>query len=207
MAKVMNYQMKVTLLGVKPQIWRRIEVSEELNLKKLHQVIQIVMGWKDCHLHEFTVAGARYGAIWSGDDDPPLDERKVKVKDVAARCKVFGYEYDFGDEWEHEIRIEKAIEDGILLPAQFIDGRRAGPPEDCGGPLAYMDLVKVVSNPRHPDFKEKMAWLGRRKYDAEKIDERKIHLTLGNHGPRLTARELDQVIRRRQQFRTRQAAG
>jgi hypothetical protein len=131
------YQLKVVLQGISPMIWRRLLVCGDSTIADLHYIVQIAMGWSDDHLHQFRIHGKRYGiyrigGIWFSDDPD-----SVRLKDLGLRINErFFYEYDFTDDWQHLIRVE-----AILAPEPHrhypvcIDGRRACPPEDCGGSL------------------------------------------------------------------------
>lgn len=159
------YQMKVTLLGTKPPIWRRVLVPSDFTLEKLHLVIQSVMGWTDSHLHEFRIGKETYGM-------PNPEERLMgmpltKSERTARLGKVLDYEgakaeyiYDFGDDWIHTLTVEKILdpEPGKFYPI-CIAGKLQGPPEDCGGPYGYSELLKILSDPKHPEHKERKEWL------------------------------------------------
>ncbi len=166
------YQLKVTLRGVRPAIWRRLQVPSTLNLGQLHHVLQISMGWTDSHLHQFSVAGECIGVpdphdLWGA---PAFDERKFRLEQIAQATSRFTYEYDFGDGWTHDVVIEGAEVLPELNPDQIcLGGRRACPPEDCGGPYGYGDLLQAVLNPKHPDHAEKLDWLGSH-WDPEAFD-------------------------------------
>lgn len=165
------YQLKVTLKESKPPIWRRVLVPGSVTLYKLHQILQSVMGWEDYHLHQFTVDGIRYG---EPDPDFGLDiksERRVKLNQIAPEVKDrFVYEYDFGDSWEHQILVEKILppQPGARYPI-CIAGKRACPPEDCGGIWGYADFVEAVQDSRHPEHNAMRDWVGR-PFDPEAFD-------------------------------------
>ena len=149
------YQLKVTLLDTKPPIWRRIVVDGSTTLDGLHEVIQAAFGWWNCHLHEFEIGGDRYGVPdpdW--DIGPPtIDERTTRLDAVATEGASFQYTYDFGDNWRHKVAVEKvtAANPSTRLP-HCLGGRRACPPEDCGGPWGYQDLLDSLSGrPGHTD--------------------------------------------------------
>src|SRR5262249_20713757 len=155
------YQLKVTLRDIRPPIWRRIQVAGDTKLDKLHRIIQIVMGWTDSHLHQFVVGDAYYGT-----PDPELpeveSERRGRLSAVAPKEKAkFAYEYDFGDNWEHEILVEKILppEPGVRYP-RCLAGRRSGPPEDSGGVWGYADLLEALADPSHPEHDEFREWVG-----------------------------------------------
>jgi len=153
------YQIKLTLLGISPPIWRRLRVAGDTTLAKLHEVIQQAMGWTNSHLHAFWIGSEMYGP-----PDPEMDMRdyrRIRLSDVAAERGSFRYEYDFGDGWEHEIRVEKVLkaEPGVKYPV-CLAGRRARPPEDCGGPYGYAQLLSILKNPRHAEYEERRDWVG-----------------------------------------------
>jgi Plasmid pRiA4b ORF-3-like protein len=133
--------LKVTLRGVKPPIWRRLLVPSTMTLGDLHLAIQAAMGWEDCHLHAFDIDGRRYGDRRTVDD--VADENRLTLssllKSGVARCT---YTYDFGDDWEHTVEIEKTqpAVDGEAYP-RCVAGKGACPPEDCGGPWGYQHLL------------------------------------------------------------------
>jgi len=132
------YQLKVTLLGARPSIWRRVHVPGAVNLEKLHRIIQCAMGWTNSHMHQFKVGKTYYGTTYPDDFDGTTetkDERKNNLSEILTKLKAkLVYEYDFGDSWEHEVLLEKILspESGIRYPV-CVDSKRACPPEDCGG--------------------------------------------------------------------------
>lgn len=165
------YQLKVTLKRIKPPIWRRVQVPGNITLYRLHKILQVVMGWYNYHLYQFVIDGTYY----SDPDDEGLIEvknaRRRKLKDVVGQEKKrFIYEYDFGDGWEHEIIVEKILspDPGKRYPV-CLNGRRACPPEDCGGPWGYADLLEILADPGHPQYEEMRAWAGE-DFDPEKFD-------------------------------------
>ncbi len=172
------YQLKVTLLDTKPPIWRRLLVPAGLTLEALHGVLQVAIGWTDSHLHEFRVGRKRFGVPDPEDqlmDLPPVsDERKAHLFMVLgkARAKAI-YTYDFGDNWEHAIVVEKVLppDPGAAYP-MCVGGKLRCPPEDCGSIPGYYNLLEVIRDPTHEEHEEMMDWLGG-EYDPEafSIDE------------------------------------
>lgn len=171
------YQLKVTLTDSRPPIWRRIQVPSDITLGKLHRILQAAMGWTDSHLHRFDVKGVSYGLA-----DPELDfrsERSAKLNEVApTEGFKFRYEYDFGDSWMHNIVVEK------ILPADpdqrypvCIKGKRACPPEDCGGVWGYAELEETLKDPSHPEHEEMMEWLDG-DFDPEAFDLEQVNQEL-----------------------------
>ena len=156
------YQLKVTLLGTKPPVWRRLLVRPSTTLLSLHQAIQAAFGWAGYHLHEFEIDGVRYGTDdGEGWGPPPKDERRVRIGDVAAEGTKVDYVYDFGDDWRHLAVVEKlvAAERGASYP-RCTGGRRACPPEDCGGVWGYQDFIEAISSPDHDQHEEMLEWVG-----------------------------------------------
>lgn len=165
------WQLKITLKHSTPPIWRRILVPGDTSLAKLHRILQIVMGWWDCHLHQFTIQGRDYGV-----PDRELqefgnriqNEENAKLMDAVDGVKDrFVYEYDFGDDWLHQIVVEKIVprEEGQRYPV-CVAGKRSCPPEDCGGIWGYEDLLKAISDPKHPEHESMTEWIGAR-FDPE----------------------------------------
>lgn len=169
------YQLKVTLRGARPPIWRRLLVPASTKLSKLHDVLQIAMGWTDSHLHMFRVGGVDYGVPSEDDWNELIDERTATLADVLPRAKSkLIYEYDFGDGWEHEVLVEKALdaEPGATYPV-CVAGRRACPPEDCGGVWGYADFLDAVKNPAHPEHDEMLEWIGG-DFDPDRFDPDRV---------------------------------
>lgn len=158
------YRFKVSIKDIRPPVWRRIEVPAEVTLAGLHDVLQTAVGWTDSHLHQFDIGGTLFGRPDPDDRDWGLsvrDERRVRLRDVVGvRVKRFRYEYDFGDGWEHQIAVEGilAAEPGVDYP-RCTAGRRACPPEDCGGPWGYVELLAAVGDPDHSEHREMREWL------------------------------------------------
>jgi Plasmid pRiA4b ORF-3-like protein len=172
--------LKIVLKDVRPQVWRRLRVPGSFTLAHLHDVLQTAMGWQDSHLHQFMVN--RIGFTHLVPDEPPemRDERQLRLSDLARRGKKFTYEYDFGDGWEHELVVEGVDADATDSAATCVDGKRACPPEDCGGPWGYMNLLKILANPRHREHGEMREWAG--DFDPSDFDVAKINRTLLKRG-------------------------
>jgi Plasmid pRiA4b ORF-3-like protein len=181
--------LKITLRRIRPPIWRRVRVSGDMSLRDLHGVIQTAMGWRDQHLHEFEVGGRVYGAPALDGGGP--DDRGVASEGnaglgalVAAGVRRFRYVYDFGDDWEHEVTVEKV---GPLDPARpypsLIAGRRACPPEDCGGVPGYCQILEALAEPKAEEHEELLAWVGD-DFDPERLDLDAIDRQLTGLGTR-----------------------
>lgn len=156
------HQFKVTLLGIKPPIWRRIAVPSDYSLGELHYVLQLAMGWTDSHLHDFRIGDTTYGDPEQLEELGDEDEWYAPLTHVAptARSRM-RYMYDFGDSWEHDILVEKVgPPDPDTRYPVCLAGKRAGPPEDCGGVWGYADLLKAQADPDNPEYDEIREWIG-----------------------------------------------
>lgn len=173
------YQLKITLWGSKPSIRRRIQVKSNITLEKLHEILQVVMGWNNYHLHQFIIDGIYYGTPESEDDFEMKDERRVKLDSVVTRANdSFTYEYDFGDSWEHQIILEKILSPETDVHYPFcVKGVGSCPPEDCGGIWGYYDLLEAIQNPDHPDHEDMLEWVGE-EFDPEAFDLEAINKEL-----------------------------
>jgi hypothetical protein len=172
------YQIKITLRHVRPPVWRRILVPPDIKLPRLHDVFQVVMGWTDSHMHAFRMGNEQYG-VSSGDfPDMFRSERNVRLDQLAGVGGRLVYEYDFGDGWEHDILIEKSLpaEKGKRYPV-CVTGKRTCPPEDCGGPWGYENLLKVLRDPRNEEHEEMLEWIGG-DFDAEAFDLEEVNAGL-----------------------------
>jgi hypothetical protein len=173
------YQIKVTLTEIMPPIWRRIQVTDETRLDRVHEILQIVMGWTDIHLHEFRSGGILYGDTSMDTGRDMKNEKRVTLSGLISREKTkFSYIYDWGDHWEHEILLEKIIplHTGPRYPV-CLAGKRACPPENCGGPSGYEELLKILSDPTHPEHEDKFNWLPG-DFDSEKFDMESVNKRL-----------------------------
>jgi len=179
------YQIKVTLRGSKPPIWRRIQVEADTTLAELHAILQAVMGWWDYHLHQFVIGGTYYGVPHPDYMVDMIDENEVPLNEVADAGSKFIYEYDFGDSWQHVLQVEKILEPepGQRYPV-CVKGRRAAPPEDFGGIPMYNYFMEALRNPEHPDYPgnpELLEWLGD-EFDPAAFDLEEINAALRELG-------------------------
>ncbi len=160
------FQFKITLLGIKPAIWRRIQVPD-CTLADLHEYIQAAFGWENCHLHQFEIDGVRYsqpapdGGDFGMDFEDETDVLLSKLLPKSAKRTRWVYEYDFGDGWRHEILFEgfPPIDPKVKAPL-CLEGERACPPEDCGGPPGYVNYLDAIADPEHEQHDEMMEWRG-----------------------------------------------
>lgn len=179
------YQLKITLSGSKPAIWRRFVVDSEIKLSKLHYAIQIVMGWTNSHLHQYRQKNVIYGEPqedlgWGfGSKYKTVDENDYRLSQVLTKPKdKIVYEYDFGDSWDHDLVLEKILEkDQNVNSPLCLEGAMACPPEDCGGIGGYYDMLETIKNPEDPEYENILDWLGD-EFDPEDFDLEKINKRL-----------------------------
>ncbi len=179
-----TFQLRVTLEDIYPPIWRRVLVPANITLAKLHDVIQAAMGWTNSHLHEFRIGDAKYSIPDRELDDiygPDHDEQDYRLDQVISHAGMtFGYVYDFGDHWEHEIIVEDILHSDTKRPsASCLDGERSGPPEDVGGPYTYPEFLDVLADPDHEEHEHYVEWLGDG-YDPEAFDVAEVNERLGD---------------------------
>lgn len=162
-SKDLVYRFKIVLQDINPPIWRRIETTD-VTLQQLHALIQTAMGWTNSHLHQFEIAGRHYADPRFMDDTETIDYSRLRVSALVAEHGSnlrMGYEYDFGDGWQHEVVLEEVTESehGTKYP-RCIDGARACPPEDVGGVYGFADFVEAITNPSHKEYDDFMEWHG-----------------------------------------------
>ena len=151
----------VQIDDIKPPIWRRIVVDGDITLRMLHHIFQAAFGWTDSHLHEFTIDNTSYQMLDNENvldfmeemsDPPVLDDRKAKLQRLVQPGQQFIYTYDYGDSWRHIVKVE-AIETRAepMYCATILAGKRAGPPEDVGGPGGYAEFLDTITKRRDSD--------------------------------------------------------
>ncbi|MFD4977911.1 plasmid pRiA4b ORF-3 family protein [Streptomyces sp. NPDC058424] len=178
------HTIKVTLDGSRPPIWRRLQVPSTTTLQQLHHLIQVAFGWEDYHMWAFEAGRERYGVA---DRDLGIRSAASKrVGDVAPLVgSRLGYTYDFGDNWEHDVLVEAvdAAEPGIAYP-RCLTGRRACPPEDCGGVWGYDYLIEILADPSHDEHEERLEWLGMNtadQFDPAEFDLAEVNKALSDY--------------------------
>ena len=180
------YQIKVSLRGAKPPIWRRLLVRDNTSLHGLHQIIQDAMGWQNCHLYHFDTGETRYTEYFDDGfiNDNEVPASSTRLGDLKLRKgDTVWYLYDFGDDWLHEIRVEEICptERDSKYP-RCLAGRRACPPEDCGGIYGYDRMLSVLRSRANPERQEYLEWLGQ-DWDPDAFDpEATDTLILQVHG-------------------------
>ena len=161
-----TYQLKISLEGTKPPIWRRLLVNSDIKLDTFHLALQITMGWTNSHLHQFISKDQKFYGV--KDDEFAIegfemqDETTTRLSQLLkAEKDHIIYEYDFGDGWMHKVILEKilAFDPDKKLP-YCVTGKRACPPEDCGGIWGYADLLETLKDPEHEEYAEMIEWLG-----------------------------------------------
>lgn len=176
------YQFKVTLKEIKPLIWRRIQVPATYTFWDLHVAIQDAMGWLDYHLHQFNIQNSKSGR----EDEIGMPHEEYENNTLAGweapiasyfslENKKAKYIYDFGDDWKHRILLEKILpqKPGLHYPI-CIAGKRACPPEDCGGVWGYENLLEIIQDKKHEEYESTMDWLGGR-FNPEEFDVKNVH--------------------------------
>ncbi len=181
-AKVPIYRLKITLRDIHPPIWRSIEVAGNIRLDRLHLMFQAAMGWCNGHLHSFSIDGVDYGMHNPDWDVDVENEKKFRLDDLVAMEKArFDYLYDFGDNWEHEVSVEKIApaEQGVKYP-RCLAGARACPPEDVGGIWGYENFLEAIRNPKHEEHAEYLEWVDGA-FDSEAFDVEEKDADLKNY--------------------------
>ena len=177
------YQLKVTLLDIKPPVWRRIQIPGSTYLDDLHLMIQAAMGWQNCHLHRFVINELVYGEPDPDFDDPPInDEVQFTLRQLVRRAgRHLMYMYDFGDGWNHDVAVEKIVapESDVVYPV-CLDGIRACPPEDVGGVWGYQEFLNALADPKHEEHESYLEWIGG-EFDPEKFDLDSANAALENY--------------------------
>jgi hypothetical protein len=152
-------RLKVTLDRVEPEVMRRLVVPLTIRLDRLHLTLQAAFGWTNTHLHAFTAGGVEWGG--PEPDFPAGDQlvnaRKIRLYDIVreTRAKTIRYLYDFGDDWQHVIKLERwfANTDTVGMPF-LLEASGRCPPEDIGGPEGYAALLAALADAAHPGHAE-----------------------------------------------------
>lgn len=176
------YLLKLSLFNIEPEIWRSLVVPGGITLDRLHDVIQIVTGWTDSHLHEFAIGNKRYTEYPESKDDGAECGRFRLMYLIKQKGRTFNYLYDFGDSWEHEIILEDSRYFNPKLQSQVecIEGARACPPEDVGGVPGYYKFCKALKDPKHEEHESYKEWFAGFPcydggFDSEKFDIEKVN--------------------------------
>lgn len=166
---------------IRPPVWRRLEIDGRISLAKLHHVIQAAFGWSDSHLHAFEINGMFYGQADADAGESSLrDERKAFVNRLVLAGDRFTYRYNFDDNWEHVITVENAVdvEDDPSGAAWILEGARACPPDDVGGPEGYYEFLDILTNKPKSDEAERLRrWIDG-DFDPERFDRRMANASI-----------------------------
>lgn len=175
------YELYVELEDIEPPIWRRLLVPATVTLPKLHDLLQLAMGWTNSHLHSFTVGNKTFGMteVDGAEELDMLDERKQTLEGVLGQsAREFIYEYDFGDSWRHRIAVKPLPKPNTDWHYPLcIGGARAAPPEDVGGPPGYEEFLAAINDPAHEEHDSMLTWVGG-VFDPEGFDLNAINRTL-----------------------------
>lgn len=185
-------------MGVVPPVWRSLLVAGDATLGWLHAVLQVSMGWTNSHLHVFRTSAGDFSD--TGFEMECGDEGGVRLMDVTpAYGAELEYEYDMGDGWSHRVTVESITgpQGPITRNAECVDGARACPPEDCGGPYGYGDLLEAIADPGHEEHESMLEWLGG-SFDPEAFDRAHVDACLKLlPWPRVTVSQLTRVLQKR----------
>ncbi len=163
-----SFDLRVSLRYIEPTIWRALSVPASMSLAALHEVLQVAFGWRNCHLHDFRVGDIRFALTSAEEEMFCVDERAAPLGAVARPGSKFVYQYDFGDDWQHDITVERVRHDGEQI-IRCTGGERACPPEDSGGPPGYAHLLEVLTDPSYEEYADLKQWVGRG-FDPEKFN-------------------------------------
>ena len=174
-------KLRIKIPDIKPGIWREILIKNDITFKVLHEIIQLSFGWTNSHLYNFDVNGILFSMPDKEFENNDLDVKNKITEFLIEKGQKAFYTYDFGDNWEHEIKIVDVLkkEKGIRYP-KCLDGRRNGPPEDCGGIPGYEDVIDALTGKDKSEHEDLLEWLGN--YDPEKFDIDKINKAILNPG-------------------------
>ena len=152
-------ELKVTLLGTKPSVYRILHIEKSRTFYELHIAIQIAFGWENYHMHEFRINDERIGEKEFLDDNTVLEGSNTLLSQkIIFEKQTFSYLYDFGDNWEHAIELVKFVEPKQTFYPKCIKGKRNAPPEDCGGIGGFLAFKEIMKNKKHPEHKEMIEW-------------------------------------------------
>jgi len=175
------YELYVELEDIEPLVWRRLLVPATITLPKLHDLLQLAMGWANSHLHSFTIADRTFGMAGVDDFDElnMLDERKHTLEaTLGERVREFVYEYDFGDSWRCRIAVKPLVRPNTEWSYPLCTGgARAAPPDDVGGAPGYEEFLAAIKDPEHEEHDNMLAWIGGA-FDPEGFDLNAINRTL-----------------------------
>jgi hypothetical protein len=171
------YAIKVTLLDTRPPVWRRILVPRDITLRNLHRTLQTVTGWTNSHVHQFVLPRQKHTGPRHVVGTKVTNENRTKLGEliwtVGARLR---YEYDFGDGWQHELLLEEVLLGDESFHQICVAGKRSCPPEDCGGPHGFAELLTALQDTNHPHYDQVIEWLG--DFDPESFSKDEVNRRL-----------------------------
>ena len=180
-----RYLLKIRLLDIKPEIYRNFVVPANITLDRLHDVLQIVMGWKDAHLHGFTIGMKSYTEDPESEEDGAQEGMFRLVDLLEEEGRTFGYLYDFGDCWQHEITIlsNRHVDPDSQSRLECVEGAGACPPEDVGGVPGYFEFCQALRDPKHEEHERYKSWYASFPwydtiFDSERYDIEKVNSEL-----------------------------
>jgi len=174
----------VAVRGVEPTIWRRLEVRLDLTLAQLHEILQVAFDWNGSHLHAWDVGSRRFGRPDLMDEADVADDRKIYLQYVPLDIgQAMEYWYDFGDGWRVRVQVEAVLATADRPAARCLNGRRASPPDDAGGPPGYAEMLAVLAGPPTPRRRELRQWVGE-DFDPEGFDADDINAALARRNRR-----------------------
>ncbi len=178
------HHFEVALQRVEPTVWREIQVPSDYSFWDLHVAIQDAMGWLDYHLHEFEIASPTTGELERigipddafDDEQPALPSWGLQISDYfSSEYPRATYTYDFGDDWLHTVTLRGVVERVPRMKyPRCVAGKRACPPEDCGGELGYEGFLDAIQNPQHEEHDSMLEWVGG-SFDPEAFDAKSVH--------------------------------
>ena len=183
------FKFRIELEGSHPTISREFLIPSDFTFYKLHHTVQIVMGWENYHLYEFSIDSYRIGQQYEEDGfngpNEIIDSKTIKIGDVLkSQGQKLDYLYDFGDYWQHSLTLERIIEDLSIPFPICCSGNLSCPPEDVGGLPGFYDFLKIMNKPKHPEYKELKTWVQSKlvavdnKYDPMKFYNERVNFIL-----------------------------
>ena len=171
---------------------RTLLIPTDRDFFQLHCILQNAFGWEDRHLHEFILEEGSSGrpekivTLTEELEDAPegiicLDSLQTMLKDVFPKYESILYVYDFGDEWVHRIRLKRLVEDCPTPYPQCHAAEGDAPMEDCGGPMGFDRIRRILADPKHPEHKEIRSWVGSSGWKHRNLEEiqRRVRFNLG----------------------------
>lgn len=182
-------ELKIELKSTNPRIWRTIQVNSDITLNELHHIIQISMGWTNSHLYSFIIDEIEYSLKdYDYDNHKYGNAKAYRIKEF--KNEPIGYIYDFGDYWEHSVRITKEIKEESLVHPKCIAGEGTCPPEDVGGIHGFEEFKEIMKDKSHPERDSYIEWYGSL-FEVNKVDLDEINKQLANLQEHISEIEVD----------------